>query len=155
MRIAYLIARFGEIDTAVQKAKVWSAADMEMQAVMAAYLVVFIAGCYEDCVEYLVVERAGKHGDVEVQNFIRASVDATFRNPRFDTIKNLIAYYSDAYKKELENRVDERSRAAIASIMNNKNLVSHGKRTAVTLGDVETFHAGSIPIFEALEDILA
>jgi hypothetical protein len=155
MKDTYLAARFQEIDAAIQKAKSSSAGDVHLQAFLASYLVVLISGYYEDSVEYLVGVRAGKAGDADVQNFVKECVEKVFRSPKFDNIKDLIGLFNESYKKALEKQVDEKARAAIASIVNNRHSISHGKPIAVTLGDVETFHNGSKPVFEALEGILS
>ena len=74
MKDPYIIARFQEIDAAIQRAKSSSAGDHYLQAILASYLVVLISGYYEDSVEYLVAVRAGKAGDAEVQNFVKESL---------------------------------------------------------------------------------
>lgn len=154
MKDPYLVARFLEIDAAVQKAKSSSASDVQLQALLASYLVVFIVGCYEDCVEYLVGLRAGKAGDPEVQNFVKESVSQIFRSPKFDNIRDLVGQFSDTYKETLEKQVDDKARAAIGSMVTHRHSLAHGKPVAVTLLDVETFHNSSMPIFEALEALL-
>jgi hypothetical protein len=154
MKTTYLKSRFSQIDLAIQKAKTSSSGDAELQAFLASYLVVMISGCYEDCVEHLVAERAAKAGDKEVEAFVRDCVDKQFRNPKFDAIKDLIGQYSPAYKQSLDKKVNDKARAAIGSIVTHRNSIAHGKNASVTLGDVEQFHQNSAPIFEALEDIL-
>ncbi|HKZ52973.1 MAG TPA: HEPN domain-containing protein [Candidatus Acidoferrales bacterium] len=155
MKDAYLDARFQEIDASIQKAKSSSAGDVQLQAFLASYLVVLISGYYEESVEYLIGVRAGKAGDADVQSFIRECVGKIFRSPKFENIRDLIGLFNETYKKALEKQVDEKARAAIASIVNHRHSISHGRPIAVTLGDVETFHNSSKPVFEALESILS
>ena len=47
------------------------------------------------------------------------------------------------------------SKDAIESVVNDKNAVAHGKPATATLRDVEKFHQQIVPIFDAIEDILA
>ena len=150
----YIVARFQEIDAAIQTAKSYSVGDHHLQAILASYLVVFISGYYEDSVEHLVGVRAGKAGDTDVQNLVKECVGILFRNPDFSKISELIGRFNERYKKAFEKQVDEKARAAIFSIVNEKNNLAHGKPVTVTLGDVETYHNSCKSVFDALENIL-
>lgn len=154
MNNPYLVDRFREIDAAIKQARASSAGDHRLQASLASYLVVLIAGYYEDSVEHLVEVRAGKSGDTDVQNFVRECVHRSFRNPNFEQINELIGHFSGSYKKALAELVNAKARTAINSIVTQKNNLAHGKPVTVTLGDVETYHNSSKPIFEALETLL-
>lgn len=156
MKNPYLLSRFAEIDAVILKAKSPAAADLELQAYLASYLVVLIAGIFEDCVESLVGRRAAKAGDQEMEQFVRESVSKSFRSPKFEYIKELMALFSDSYRKNFEKKVDEKARSAIGSIVAHRTSVAHhGEIPNVTLGEIENYYNGAKPIFEALEEILA
>ena len=155
MKDPYVEARFQEIDTAIQRSKLSSADDVYLQSCLASYLVVLISGYYEDTVEHLVGVRAGKAGDPDLQNLVKELVSYSFKTPNWESIKRLIGLFNnESYKKVLDKKVDDKARAAISSIVTNRHSIAHGKPIAVTLGDVESFHNSSKPVFEALEDIL-
>ena len=155
MKDPYVEARFQEIEAVMQKAKSSSAGDVHLQAYLASYLVVLISGYYEDSVEHLVGVRAGKAGDADLQNFVKECAGKVFRSPKFENIRDLIGLFNISYKKTLEKQVEEKARSAIASIVNHRHSISHGKPIDVTLGEVETFHSNSKQVFEVLENILS
>ena len=97
MNNPYVVARFAEIDAAIQKVKASAGIDIEVQAFLASYLVVLICGIFEDCVEYLVGDRAAKCNDKEVEHFVRECVSQFFRSPKFEYISKLVSLFSDAY----------------------------------------------------------
>ena len=154
MRSAYLIEWFKRLDEALTKAKGFARTSAELEALLSAHLVVLFSGAYEDCIEHMFSERAAKTNDAEIQEYVQNTCDRLFRNPDFDNIVAAVKLFSDAYADALKAKVDVRAREAISSMVTNKNNVSHGKVSAVTLGDVEDYHQRAIPIFEALEDIL-
>ncbi len=154
MNDPYLKAWFGRLDGAIKKAKSTATGDAELEGFLASYLVVLASGAYEECVEHLFRNRAGKSGDQEVRSFVHNTLHRSFRNPDFDKIVETLRDFSDSYANQFRNRVDTNAKLAIDSIVNNKNHVSHGKSCTVTLSDVENYYYRSIPIFEVLEDIL-
>ncbi|MCH7986127.1 MAG: hypothetical protein IH847_06030 [Acidobacteria bacterium] len=156
MKSPYLQGWFARLDNTFEKAQAAAKEDKELEAFLASYLVVLISGAYEECIEHLLGERAGKSRDEEVHNFIQVTLDRTFRNPRFDRIVLVLRAFSDSYAEELERKIDSKAREAINSIVTNRHAVSHGKKltVTVTLRDVQDYHTRSLPIFEALEEIL-
>lgn len=154
MKTPYLQAWFARLDAALSKAQAAAKGDHELENFLASYLVVLISGAYEDCIEYLLGQRAGKSNDPELQNYIQIALDRSFRNPRFQRIKEVLQDFSGTYADALERKVDIKAREAIDSIVTNRHAVSHGKTSTVTLRDVEDYFNRSRPIFEALEEIL-
>lgn len=159
MRSVYVSSRLTEIDTAISKAKAVgnTIADLEIQAFFARYIVVFASGIYEDCIEHLFTEFARKYGNAGIALFFSKMLDSHFRNPDYSSLKGLLRQVNPDYGEELENKLKESSgsRDALESVVTNKNAVAHGKPATATLGDVEKFHQQILPIFAAIEDILA
>jgi hypothetical protein len=154
MKTTYLLEWFKRLDDAVSRAKGFAGTSAELEAFLSAHLVVLCAGAYEDCIEHLFVERASKTKDAEIQVYVQNTCHLLFRNPKFQNIVNALKLFSDAYATNLEAKVDTSAREAIGSMVTNKLNVSHGKISAVTLGDVENYHNRTKPIFDALEEIL-
>ena len=154
MKNAYLQAWFGRLDAAIQKAQAAAQGDHELESFLASYLVVLISGAYEDCVEYLLAERAAKANDPELRNYVEVTLNRSFRNPKFERIMEILSCFSSRYAEELEKRIDGSTREAMNSIVNNRLSLSHGKAATVTLGDVQGYHERAKPIFDALEEIL-
>lgn len=141
----------------VGKASGWAAGDPELSAYLAGYLVVLISGVYEDCIEHLVNRRASKSSDSQLTSYVDRRTAQTFRNPDSGNVVGLLGEFSVAYREQFRVTVDSESRVALDSIVNNKNWLAHGetRKLQVTVADVEDYFARSVPVLEALEDILA
>lgn len=152
----YVSQRFREIDLALVKASAWGQADPELSAYLAGYLVVVIAGVFEDCVEHLVCTRAGKAGDPYVETFIRSRVQQTFRNPNHKNVATLLADFGAVYKDEYKKQAEDEAIEALNSIVTNKNSLGHQGvfKSQVTVSDVEGYFRRSSQIFDVLEDVL-
>lgn len=154
MRNTYNKEWFNRLDEALTKAKGYAGGSAELEAFLSAHLVVLLAGAYEDCVEHMFTERAARTGDPEIQHYVQSTCDLLFRNPKFENIVRALKHFGDGYVNAFQTRIDTSAREAISSIVTNKNNVAHGKVSTVTIGDVENFHKRSLPIFDALEDVL-
>jgi len=153
MKSQYLQNKFKIIDEAFIKAKT-STSDPQLAYMLSAYLVVFISGAYEDCIEYLFVKRAGKNNDKEIESLVKELIDRQFRNPNYDKITQLIKALNLGYVSILNSKIDTQSKTGINSIVQNKNKIAHGETSNATLNDVINYHNSATKIFEVLEDIL-
>jgi len=154
MKCQYLIDKFKIINDALDKIKKSSIKDPELFSMLSSYLVVFISGIYEDCIEYLFIQRAGKNEDKELENLIKVLIDRHFRNPRYEKIKELVKALEPKYGNQLESKIDLKSKEGIDSIVSNKDNVAHGKTSNATLNDINIYHDNASKIFEELENIL-
>jgi len=148
----YLEDKFALIKRNITIAK--SVNDLHLASMLNGYLVVSISGIYEDCIEHLFIQRAGKKNDREMQNLIKTLIDRHFRNPNYDKVKDLVKALDSEQAENVLREIDIRSKQALDSIVNNKNSVAHGKVSNATIGDIEGYHEDVLEIFEALEKIL-
>lgn len=154
MRCQYTIDKFKIIEEAINKSANASLVSPDISSMLSSYLVVFISGVYEDVIEYLFIQRAGKSNDKEIENFVKVIIDKQFRNPNYDNIRELIKGLDSKYQAILESRIDIKNKDGINSIVNNKNSIAHGRISNTTINDVATYHNSAIKIFEELENIL-
>jgi len=156
MNCQYVKNRIREIGKIIVKIRTIQAigSSPDLNSMLDSYLVVFISGVYEDCIECLFNEKASKSQDPQVQNFVGQIVKNQFRNPNYDNIKRFLSYFSQSYVQNLNLLVPDASRVAITSIVNNKNQVAHGSISNATLLDLKNWHQKAIVIFEKLDRIL-
>ena len=76
---AYVADRCSEIEENLRYAAEKSSADAELGAYLAAYISVLISGVVEDCIEYLVVQRARMARDPHLHDFVRSAIAQQFR----------------------------------------------------------------------------
>lgn len=153
MRCQYLSNKFKSIEDTLRKAINVSGNDPELSSMLSSYLVVFISGIYEDVIEHLFVQRAGKNKDKEIESLVKLLIDRQFRNPEYEKIKELVKALGAKHETAL-SKIDSKSKDGLNSIVTNKNYVAHGKVSSATLNDVTIFHDNALKIFEALENIL-
>lgn len=130
--------------------------DPKLASMLSGYLVVSISGIYEDCIEYLFIQRAGENNDKGIQNLVRTLIDQHFRNPNYENIKKLVGALGCKQKKVIQNmaKTNKKSIDGLNSIVTNKNNIAHGEASNATLKDIKGYHQDTLKIFEVLESIL-
>lgn len=154
MKTKYLKGRFKDIEDNIAKVENANLADPELIAMLSSYLVVFISGVYEDCIEFLFVYRAGKGGDRQIESLVKRFLHRHFRNPEYDKILDLVNALDARYATRMRSKVPPASAEGINSIVNNKNRVAHGESSNATLKDVRVYHDNASVVFHELERIL-
>ena len=152
----YILQRCEEIQSNLADAKTWSASDARLGAYLAGYITILISGVVEDCIEYLVSERARRGNDAELATFVSHLFGQHFRNPRSEGVANLLSMFSESYRDQYLAAVPTRSREALGSIIANRMSLAHtgAWRHQTTVIEVEEYFANIIPILVAVEDIL-
>lgn len=154
MKSLYLKQKFRLIKDSLKKVKNANLSDPQLSSMLSSYLVVFISGIYEDCIESLFVQRAAKSQDKEVENLVKVFLHKHFRNPEYKRIKELVKALDPKHGKTLKSNIPKKSIDGIDSIVSNKNNVAHGQSSNATIKDVIQYHASAIRIFQELENIL-
>ena len=156
---SYISGRCLEIETALDEAAVWSLNNDKLGAYLAGYLTVIISGVIEDCIEYLIRQRAARTGDFQVESFVAEFIRRRFGNPNHGQINGMLKDFSDEYSRTFTSRIphDGSSADALNSIIQNKNELAHTGtwKLQMTLSDVRDYYHRVVPVLEAVEDILA
>ena len=114
-----------------------------------------ISGIYEDCIEYLFIQRSGKNNDKEIQNLVKTLIDLHFRNPNYENIKKMVKALDSKYGTILRDKIADKNIEGINSIVTNKNNVAHGKVSNATIRDIKNYHKNALKIFKVLEEIFS
>jgi hypothetical protein len=150
--------KFSEIENLLDDAKIWAAADPRLAAHLATYIDVYLLGVIEESIEILVKQRASKSNDSEVCNYINNDINKSFRNPRRNTILEVLRKFSDTYASSFQSSFSDTCPEieALQSVLDHKTNLAH-KGTAqlgLTLQDTETYFNRILPIILKLEQIL-
>ncbi len=145
---------FDAIDEAIRKVESHKG-DAEIASYLSSFLAVMVCGIYEECIEHLICQRAAKAQDSEIYQYVKSTVAESFRNPKFARIVEMLAKFSHVYANNMKNSIEEKSKIALDSIVDNKNAIAHGRPANLTISDIKDYHNRCIPIFEFLENILA
>lgn len=155
-RDTYVAGRCSGIEDRLRYANSKSESDPELGAYLADYISVLIAGVVEDCVEHIVVQRACKAKDPHLESFVRSSIDRQFRNPSFEKIGEVLARFSDKYKREYRNMVSREAREALRSVIGQRIYLTHlgTAQFHLTVQDVSRYFELIVGILEVVEEIL-
>ncbi len=151
---AYLRHRFREIHHALKDAKEIHSAQPEAEQFLAGYLVVFISGVFEDCIERLFIERARLTEDEHLASFVEETMNKSFRNPTCENIKAFLGRLDRRHKDRLDRKVAGFYQDGLDAIVNNKNALAHGRSANATLREVIDYYFRARRVFQGLEDIL-
>jgi len=149
----YLKEKFDSIQRNIKIAE--EVNDQKLASMLSSYLVVSISGTYEDCIEYLFIQRSGKNNDKEIQNFVKTLIDLHFRNPNYENIKKMVKALDSKYETILRDKIADKNIEGINSIVINKNNVAHGKVSNATIRDIKNYHKNALKIFKVLEEIFS
>jgi len=153
MESQYLKDKFENIANTVAKAK--TVDNLELASMLSNYLICFISGTYEDCIEYLFIQRAKRSNDKELISLVEELIAAHFRDPTYEKIRNLVRLLNPLSATLLDSKIDIRDKEGINSISRNRNeIVHYGRNPNVTINDVVDFHNRTLKIFEELERML-
>lgn len=125
----------------------------KLDSYLAKFLVVYLSGIYEECIEQIVGEYASGPGDLGIENYIREQLDISFRNPNFDKIISLVKQFNTSWSISL-GALKNTSGVAIDSIITNKNHVAHGESCTVTINDVVQYHRDARIVVETIDRLM-
>lgn len=114
----------------------------EIESILTKYLLMFICGAYETEIKNMVIQRAGKSGDSEVESFVKNTI-RTFRSLRIEEIrKNLLGRFSDAYRICFESKVcGTEAETRFTNIILNRHSLAHGGQINMTFDElVESYY---------------
>ena len=152
----YIVSRCTEIEDMLDYAISQTQDNPRLGGHLAAHISVLVSGVVEDCIEYLVTERARQGNDPELAEFVRTSIDCQFRNPNSRAVAEMIGTFSVNYRDRYQSAVPTDSREALGSIMSNRLSLAHSGRSQndFTLSEVKQYFELIVPIIEVVESIL-
>lgn len=120
----------------------------------AKFLVVYISGIYEEIVESILIDFASRYSSKqEVVEYVRSSVDRSFRNPNSANLIALIKGFGNQNWTMILNSMTVGC-TALNSIVANKNALAHGQAITTTLSEVKDYYKFSRPLIEKIDQLL-
>ena len=125
--------------------------DMEMRAHWAKYLCVLAAGFLEIALIEVYSYYCNKGANKAVASFARRNLER-IQNPKSSRFVEITAFFSKEWGDNLRQFVDDKGRKeAIDSIMTNRHMIAHGKRSDITLVRAKEYLIKSIEVVEFIE----
>lgn len=130
--------------------------DEELESHAAKYLTVIISGTYEDIIKNTMLTFIHKQTNKkEVSTFVSTQIEFIFRNPTKENTKKFIEKFNKEWMKELNNNIENEKWEALDSIVNNKNLVAHGKSSQITFLGLKEHYENSKGILLELNQTIS
>jgi hypothetical protein len=145
-------ALLNQIDQAIRDIQGFTAKSPLEESYLAKFLVVFICGIYEESVEAVINEKIAKLNSTQASQFVAKSLKY-FRNPNMGNIKELLGKFDILWAQEVD-RVSAQAKAAIDSIVINKNSLAHGTPCHVTLIEIIRYYNDSRAVIEKIDDFV-
>ena len=86
--------------------------------------------------------------------FVQHTLNLTFRNPNFENVKKIVGLFDQSFSANLGNGLHERDKAALTSIVREKNHLAHGDNPQLSLGDLSGYYIRARRVVQAVEAIL-
>ena len=152
----YVADRCSQIEDKLRYAANKATADAGVGAYLADYISVLISGVVEDCIEHLVVQRAQRANDPQLEEFVRSLIARQFRNPRSEDIADVLGRFSKDYRQSYQQSVMREAQEALGSIVRNRMALAHQgeSQSRFTVSEVYRYFTLIVGILETVERIL-
>lgn len=127
----------------------------EIDSLLAQYLIVKIAGVYEEVLEDGIRQRVSRLNDQAITNLVTSLVHLYFRNPNYENLRQLMQKFGRNLVDQLQANSQSEEVDALNSIMTDRHAIAHGKDAKVTMADVVGYYERSKKIINLATGILA
>ena len=124
--------------------------EAELKAHWARYLCVLISGFLENSVRTIYGDYSTASADVRSANYIKQKLKR-FYNPHMNKLLGLCGEFADEWATALKSGTDGPRRAAIDSIVNNRNRIAHGEDVPITVAQVRAYFILALEVVEAID----
>jgi hypothetical protein len=132
-----------------------SSALPELDSLLAQYLIINIAGTYEEFIEDIIKIRSGKLNDPYIISLLPLLIHRSFRNPDFSKICSLLKDCGESVLLQFKARVNPDDSQALDILMKHRHDIAHGKGASVTIRDVLSYYSQSINVIRLVHEILS
>ncbi len=147
-----LLRQLQSIRSLIAKTNVVTGNNIELQKHWGRYLCVLAAGFLENAISEVYIEFVKKASSPQVSNFARRTLE-NIQNPKSYKFIETARAFSPKWGDELEKffNQNESRKDAIDSIINNRNLIAHGKHSAISVARVKEYLDKSVEVIEFIE----
>lgn len=124
--------------------------------ILASYLAVRIHSEFEQEVERLLADRAGKVGDPVLREFMMSCVDAVFRSSKISEIAGLLGRFGEKFKIMFQAEMKNNSRASHSwdSIVSHRHGTAHESGSKVFVHEVVEYYNYGHSVLDAFRTTL-
>lgn len=116
-----------------------SVSDLELQADLARYLTVLVAGFLERATVELAIECCRRQSGPPVQRFVSSRLER-FQNPSRQRLIDLAGAFNPIWQSDLEGFLVDQVADSLTSVVGNRNQIAHGQHVGVTLARISAYY---------------
>lgn len=123
----------------------------EVRAEWSRYLCVRASGFIEISVQNIFGQYADKRSQPAVANYVKRRLER-FYVPKMNDILDLAQLFDAELRESIANDTDEAMKAAIDSIIANRNKIAHGEDVGISHSTLEDYYRRAVKVIEVLEN---
>jgi len=128
--------------------------DDEAKSLLSKFLCVRTSGFIESSVKNLVNEFSNGTSPKQIQKYVSHKIKyATNLYPA--RIAELLGAFDTDWKKNFESQITDEQKAALNSIISNRNNIAHGENDAINFTSMESFYTHAKEVVAMLENIIS
>jgi len=105
--------------------------DDELRSSLSRYACVLTSGYLEEGVRLVLRTWCGDKSHKTIDAYVNRQLE-WFYNAKIGKILDLLSHFSHDWRDEFDGAVSDEERDAINSVVNNKNLIAHGKDVGIS-----------------------
>jgi len=125
----------------------------EVKALLSKLLCVRTSGLIESAVKNLINEYIVGTSPKPVQDFVNKKMkNAT--NLRYEKLLEILAMYSIKWSESFADRINDEQRAALNSIVSNRNNIAHGENDSISFIIMKDYYKQAKVVIDTLKEII-
>jgi len=126
--------------------------NVELQSHWARYLCILVSGFIETSVIVIYSEYVKQKSHAYVTNYVSSRLER-FTNPKMEDILELAGKFSSDWRQQLEITTTDEQKAAVDSIVANRNRIAHGANVGISYDRVSKYYKNIVKVIQTIEDI--
>lgn len=153
MRNVRLVRQYQAIQSLIERTRVATSEDIELQSHWGKYLCVLSAGLLENSIRVVYSEFANNSSSPQVAKYAGTTLGNVY-TPRASRFLEVAKSFSNEWGQSLEEYLDANNgerRNAIDSIMNNRHQIAHGRDTSISVVRVKDYLNKAVEVIDFIE----
>lgn len=151
MRNIEIVRRENRLDSLFERAG-RAAREPELQSHWARYLCVLVSGFLEGSIRTIFASYASVRASPEVSRYVTAQL-GFLQNARMDKILRLVHRFSPDWEEQLRAETQGEIRAAVNSIITNRNKIAHGEDVSLGLAGLKDYYKCAKKLVKRIEQM--
>lgn len=117
------------------------------------YLCILASGLIENSVKAFVWRYASKKSAVTIQSYVNKKVQS-ITNLNCEKLSQFLRSFSEEWCEEFDKTISEKQKAAIDSIIANRNNIAHGSDVGISFVTMKQYYTDAKAVLALLEKII-